>query len=257
MIEIMKTFKLVGIGAALLLTVAISSTALAQGAGQAGGARSGGARGGGQGRGGGGGAAPTLSNLPLPYLASTLNLTDDQKTKIEAIQAKVRTDTADLRKPDASGQRPNRAELQPKIAALNDQAKKDIEAVLTPAQAKAADKALTSARVYSAVGIPLPVVADLKLTSAEDAKLAAIIDESTKEQAPAVKALADARTAGDQAKVQELGQTMQTSRQATRDKAMAVLTEEQKATLAQYQKDHPRGNRGARQGAAPAAPPPA
>ena len=249
----MKTLKRFGIGAALLVAASLSFTALAQGAGaQAAAGQAGGGRGG-QGR-GGGGAAPSLSTLPAAYLASALTLTDEQKTKIQAIQDKVRTDMADLRKPDANGQRPNRAELQPKITALNDQAKKDIEAVLTPAQVKTAAKVLKSAGVYNTIGIPLPVLADLKLTSEEETKLAAIVDAATKDQEPTVKALAEARTAGDQAKMQELGQTMQTARQATREKAMAVLTEEQKATLAQYQKDHPRGNRGTRP-AAPAAPP--
>lgn len=249
----MKTFKRFGIGAALLVAASLSFTALAQGAGaQAAAGQAGGGRGG-QGR-GGAGAPPSLSTLPVAYLASALTLTDEQKTKIQAIQDKVRTDTADLRKPDANGQRPNRAEIQPKVAALNDQAKKDIEAVLTPAQTKMAAKVLKSAAVYNTVGIPLPVLADLKLTSEEETKLAAIVDAATKDQEPTVKALAEARTAGDQAKMQELNQTMQTARQATREKAMAVLTEEQKATLAQYQKDHPRGNRGA-QPAAPVAPP--
>jgi hypothetical protein len=244
----MQTLKRFGIGTALLLAASLGFSALAQGAGaQAAAGQQGGGRGG-QGRGGQAGP-PSLATMPMAYLVSALTLTDDQKTKIQAIQDKVRTDMQDLRKPDANGQRPNRAELQPKIAALNDQAKKDIEAVLTPAQMKTSAKVLKSAMVYNTVGIPLPVLADLKLTPEEETKLAAIVEAATKEQEPTVKALTEARTAGDQAKVTEINQTMQASRQATREKAMAVLTEEQKATLAQYQKDHPRG------GARPPAPP--
>ena len=249
----MQTLKRFGIGTALLLAASLGFSALAQGAGAqaaAAGQQGGGGRGG-QGRGGQGGP-PSLVTMPMAYLVTALTLTDDQKTKVQAIQDKVRTDMQELRKPDANGQRPNRAELQPKIMALNDQAKKDIEAVLTPAQLKMSVKALKSAMVYNTVGIPLPVLADLKLTHEEETKLADIVEAATKEQEPTVKALTEARTAGDQAKVTEINQTMQASRQATREKAMAVLTEEQKATLAQYQKDHPRG--GARP-AAPAAPP--
>lgn len=254
----MQTLKLVGIGTALLLAVALSSGAMAQGAGaQApGGQAGGGGRGGGQGR-GGGGAAPTLSTLPVAYLATALSLTDEQKTKITAIQDKVRTDMADLRKPDANGQRPNRAETQPKVTALNDQAKKDIEAVLTPAQTKMAGKVLKSAGVYTAVGIPLQVVADLKLTHDEDSKLAEIVDAAMKDQEATQKSMAEARAAQDQTKMTELRKTMQDARQATQDKGMAVLTDDQKAMIAQYVKDHPRGNRGPRPAAPPAAAPPA
>ena len=67
---------------------------------------------------------------------TALELKDEQKTKIQAIQDKVQTDLQDLRKPDADGNRPNRATLQPKMKEINDQAKKDIEAVLTPEQLK-------------------------------------------------------------------------------------------------------------------------
>ena len=241
----MKFSRLSWMGAALLWTACIGTSAIAQDAtAQAPAARPGGAgQGRGQGR-GGFGAPPSLSNLPVSYLTWALTLTDDQKTKIQAIQDKVRTDTQDLRKPDASGQRPDRATLQPKVQALNDQAKKDIEAVLTPAQVKKSEGALKSAGNYNAVGIPLGVVADLKLTSEEETKLADIAAAATKEQEANQKAIADARTAGDQQKLTDLNQARQTARTATQEKALAVLTDEQKAAVAQYQKDHPRGNRG-------------
>ena len=199
----------------------------------------------GQGRGGYGGA-PTLANLPMPYLTAMLGLKDDQKTKIQAIQDKVRTDMQDLRKPDANGQRPDRATLQPKIKEINDQAKKDIEAVLTADQIKKEESALKSAGVYSAVNIPLGVVAELKLTADEDAKLAEIAADATKADTAAQKDLSDARSANDQQKLQDLMQTRQAARKATTDKALAVLTEAQKTTLTQYQKDHPAPNRGNR-----------
>ena len=245
----MKFSKLVWTGAALLWTASISGGALAQEAKPATPAPGGVAaaapaprQGGGQGRGGYGGGAPTLANLPVPYLTMTLGLKDDQKTKIQAIQDKVRTDMQDLRKPDENGQRPDRATLQPKIKALNDQAKKDIEAVLTAEQIKKEDSALKSAGVYNSVGIPLAVVADLKLTADEETKLAAVAEEATKADAASQKEMADAQ--GDQQKTQDLRTARQAARKATSDKAMALLTEAQKTRITTYQKEHPAGNRG-------------
>ena len=245
----MKFSKQIWTGAALLWTASLGGGALAQDAKPATPAPDGAAaattapqRGGGQGRGGYGNAAPTLATLPMPYLTKMLDLKDDQKTKIQAIQDKVRTDMQDLRKPDENGQRPDRATLQPKIKALNDQAKKDIEAVLTPEQIKKEDSAMKSAGVYNSVGIPLAVVVDLKLTADEDAKLAAIAADATKADAASQKEMADAQ--GDQQKTQDLRTARQEARKATSDKAMAILTDAQKMMVTTYQKEHPAGNRG-------------
>jgi hypothetical protein len=198
-------------------------------------------RGGGQGR-GGYNAAPTLANMPVAYMTMALGLKDEQKTKIQAIQDKVRTDMQDLRKPDENGQRPDRATLQPKITALNDQAKKDIEALLTPEQLKKSATLVKTAGIYNSAGIPLGVVADLKLTADQDAKLAAIAADADKANVTMQKDMADAQ--GDQQKTDDLRQARQTARKATQDKALAVMTDAQKTMLTQYQKDHPGGRGG-------------
>jgi hypothetical protein len=237
----MRSWKLGSICAAILLAVSISTVAIAQGGG-------GGGRGfGGQGRGGFGGGfggAPTLSNLPLPYMKAALSLTDDQNTKIQAVQEKVRTDMQALRQPDASGQRPDRATMMAKMKDINDQAAKDIEAVLTEAQTKKVALVLKEAGSYSAVGIRLEVVPDLKLTADQKAKLATIAADATKAQEATQKDIADARAAQDQQKMQEIFQTMQTARTATHEKALAVLTDDQKAIITKYDQDHPRPQRG-------------
>ena len=248
----MKFSKWIGTGVALLWTASLSGAAVAQdkAAPPATPTPDAAPQGrGGQGR-GGYGAAPTLANMPMPYLTTKLGLSDEQKTKIQAIQDKVRTDMQDLRKPDENGQRPDRATLQPKITALNDQAKKDIEAVLTPEQLKKSADLVKTAGIYNAVGIPLGVVADLKLTADEDTKLAAIAADATKADATMQKDMADAQ--GDQQKMQDLRTARQTARKATQDKAMAVLTDAQKTMLTQYQKDHPGGGRGGNRQPAPA-----
>jgi hypothetical protein len=221
--------------AAVLLTATINTSALAQGGG-----------GGGQ-RGGGGrgfGGPPTVSNLPLPYLAFALNLNDDQKTKIQAVQEKVRTDSRAARQPDASGQRPDRAAVQAKMKEINDQAKSDIEAILTDTQKRKVDGAIKEAGTFNTVGIRLEVVPDLKLTAEQKTKLTDIAETATKEMQPIMKDMADARQAQDQQKMQEAGQAMQAARKATQDKALAVLNDDQKATIEKYDKEHPIQRRG-------------
>lgn len=239
----MKFSKLVWTGAAALWTASLGCAALAQDAPAAPAtpAPAQQQRGGGQGR-GGYNAAPTLANMPIAYMTMALGLKDEQKTKIQAIQDKVRTDMQDLRKPDENGQRPDRATLQPKITALNDQAKKDIEALLTPEQLKKSATLIKTAGIYNSVGIPLGVVADLKLTADQDTKIAAIAADAQKADVTMQKDMADAQ--GDDQKTQDLRQARQAARKATQDKALAVLTDAQKTMLTQYQKDHPGGRGG-------------
>ena len=255
----MKFSKMVWTGAALLWTASLGGMALAQDApatpaapGAAPAPQRGGQGRGGQGR-GYGNAPPTLATLPIAYLSATLELKDEQKTKIQAIQDKVQTDLQDLRKPDADGNRPSRATLQPKMKEINDQAKKDIEAVLNPEQLKKSETVVKTAGIYNSVSIPLGVVADLKLTSEEDTKLAAIAADAAKDDATLQKDIADAQ--GDQQKMQDLRKARMDARKVTQDKALAVLTETQKATLTKYQKDHPAGNRGGGNRQAPPATP--
>lgn len=226
----------------LALTGVLASTAMAQAPGGAGGGGGRGqGRGGGgfgQGRGGGFGGTPSLSNLPVPFIAWALTLTDDQKTKIEAIQMKLQTDSRAARQPDASGQRPDRTAMQAKMTELNDGAKKDIEAVLTPAQQKKEASVIQAAEIYNNVRFPLPVVPDLKLTADENAKIAPIAGDAKKARDTAMKAFQDAQAAGNQPDPTTF-QTMQTAMTTAHDKAVAVLTDDQKKTLTDYEKAHP------------------
>jgi hypothetical protein len=236
----MRGLKLSLVCAAVLMTATISTGAIAQaGAGGGGGGRGQG-RGFGQGRGGFGGP-PSLSNISLTYLTAALGLNDEQKTKIQAAQEKVRTDMRAAFQ-DA-GQGGDRAAMQAKMKEINDQAKTDIEAVLTDAQKKKVDAVLKDAGTYNGAGIPLDVVPELKLTADQKKKLADIAEAATKEQQATMKDIQDARQAGDNQKAQELMQTMRTSRQAVQEKAQAVLNDEQKASIEKYNKEHPRGQR--------------
>jgi precorrin-4 methylase len=169
-----------------------------------------------------------------------LNLNANQKTRIQAIQDKARTDMQAMRQPDASGQRPDRATIAPKIQALNDQTKKAVEAVLTAGQRKQEASVVKQAGIYNRAGIPLAVVPTIKLTSAQSARLDGIETQSATEQQAVVQKL--------QAEIQKLQAQMEASRKTTHDKAMAVLTGSQKAAIEKYQAAHPRPQRGGGRG---------
>src|SRR2546428_9282960 len=73
----------------------------------------------------------TLATLPIKALDATVKLTDDEKTKITAIQEKYKTDAQALR--PAQGAQPDPANRQ-KLRDLSMKANTDIEAVLTKEQ---------------------------------------------------------------------------------------------------------------------------
>src|SRR5205809_6429627 len=84
---------------------------------------------GGQGQRGGG--RVSLATLPIKALDATVKLTDDEKSKITAIQEKYKTDAQALR--PAQGAQPDPANRQ-KMRDLSTKANTDIEAVLTKEQ---------------------------------------------------------------------------------------------------------------------------
>src|SRR5579871_1691641 len=224
MARTMRGWKLGLLCAAVLLTATISTSVLAQGGG-----------GGGQrGQRGGFGGPPSVTNLPVAYLAFALGLNDDQVTKIKAAQDKANTDRRALFQ-DSAGGPPD----QEKMKAINDQAKTDIEAVLTEPQKGKVEGAVKDAGIYRGVGLRLEVIPDLKLTSDEKTKLAELAEAAAKEMQPIMKDMAEARQAGDRDKSRELRQKMQDAQKATHEKALAMLTDEQKATIDKYDKDHP------------------
>jgi hypothetical protein len=240
----MKGLKLGLMCAAVLFTATIHTGALAQDAGAAPPQAPGGGRGFGQ-RGFGGfgrfGGPLSLATLPLPYITSALELTDDQKTKIQAVQEKARSDMQAAR--PAPGEQPDFNAMREKMTAINTQAKTDIEAVLTDAQKKKVEGMLKDAGTYQGVNIPLEVVPDLKVTAEQKTKLAEIAATAAKERQATMKDMQDAQQSGDQQKLQEIRQSMMASFQATQEKAQAVLTDTQKAAIKKYQDEHPRPNR--------------
>jgi Spy/CpxP family protein refolding chaperone len=228
--------------AAVAATLSVGITAVAQQPpGGGGGRRQGGGRGFG---------APTLANTPAAVLADGLKLSATQKAKVQAIQDQYRKDMTALRPPQ--GQQPaDPQEMRQKMTSLTEETTKSIEGVLTAEQNKQAPAFLKSVGGYRTVGIPLEVVPDLKLTSDQKSKIAAIADAAQKQiqdEIAKAQAVGGGQGGGGFQGIQEL-------MKANRDKAAAVLTPSQKATLDKYNADHPqRGFGGGRRGGGGGAP---
>jgi hypothetical protein len=224
--------------AAVVLGCCVAGSVLAQAQpGGAGGRR----QGRGQGRGGGQfgrGAQLTLTTVSLDVLGSELSLTEDQKTKIKAIQEQAQKDLQALRPQAGGGGAPaNPQETQQKRRDINTKATADIQAVLTDDQKAKAAPLLKKLSAVQAVGIPAGVYGELKLTDDQVTKLTELSAEVTKERTQKLADAQAARQAGDTAKAQEIQASLRTT--GPNEKAMAILTDAQKASVTKYIKDHP------------------
>ncbi len=230
--------------------LAIAGTALAQpgrpgGPGQPGGRRPGGMR------------MPgmrmmdrplTLSSTPLPTLKTVLKLSDDQAKKIGAIMEKAGQDMRGMFPRMERGQGPDQKAIEaamPKLEARMKKADADIMKVLTPAQKQKAPAMLKEMHALRGTGLPMSLAGSLKLTPAQLTKLQAVSRERSEKMR---KLFASAGQGNPGAAMQQYGQL----RDAARKKAMTVLTAQQKAAVAKWEKDHPRlrfGGPGGRMGA--------
>ncbi len=165
------------------------------------------------GRQGQGGRGVSLAALPVGTMNTLLKLTDEQKTKITAIQDKAKTDAT------AAADRP--AKMQ-----VGQKASEEIKALLTPEQVKSLDEAMPALNLITrSRALPVPAMDDVKLTKEQFTK----IGDLAKEIADAQKAM----TPEDRrAKRQEMMADAKT-------KIVAMLTTEQKDALAKYEKAHP------------------
>jgi len=167
-----------------------------------------------------------LVRLPVAALDAAVHLTADQRARITAIQEKYRTDVRALR--PAPGSPPN-PENRAKRAELTRQANQQIEAVLTAAQKERLKSALQEIAPLRGAGLPLELLAQLKLTDEQKKQITAIAREAREK----IGALPREER---RAKGQEITQ-------AARDKILAVLTADQKATLEKWNSERRRGRR--------------
>jgi hypothetical protein len=213
----------------------------------------------------------TAATTPLPALTAELKLTDKQQAQIKTIQDQAMKDIMAMRPaggpggpggpgpggpaggPRPGGPNPGRPgggapggpgggfggrmggispEDVKKLQTVSDKASSKIEAVLTSDQKKALPGALKEIGTMRNAGIPVQTLGDLKLTSAQKAKISSIADKAQKDMEVKMKA-----ANGD---FMSLGPVFQQARQKTHTDVMATLTTAQKGVIEKYEKEHPR-----------------
>ncbi len=211
---------------AALTLLALSSVSIVAHAQQPGGPPPGGP-GGGRGFGGPGGPPGGRiqpATAPVDALAAELKLTATQVDKIKAIQAAYRKDRDRLMPPPGNqgGAPPNREAMQALDKATSDK----IVAVLTDDQKAALPRVIQMLDAFQSAGVPPQVIGDLKLT--DDQKNQALRINKEMQQAMQ-KAMQD-----------QDRQAMMDARKKAHDEILALLTDDQKAILDKFVKDHPR-----------------
>ncbi|MFM2222757.1 MAG: hypothetical protein RLZZ78_1014 [Armatimonadota bacterium] len=250
---------LVGATAVLSLVAFAQGSALAQRGNGGGGF--GGGFGGFGGQRGGGMMQMGLSSLPVDVLVKGLKLTDDQKTKVDDVQKKIREaqraafggGNNPFGGGAGGGNRPDPAQLQEMMTKMQEERKKNdaqVEAVLTDDQKKALPAFLKDVQAYQSAQLPLALIGDLKLTEDQKTKIAAVVKQV---QTISQEKMQEARDNQDFQAIREIMTQTQT---ALKDKTRALLTADQKAMVEKYEKENPNqgfGGRGGR-GGAPGAP---
>lgn len=169
----------------------------------------------------------SAASLPVDVVDKMVKLTPEQKTKLTAIHDKYIADMKALPAPQPG--QPVDQETRQKRTEINTAARTQIEALLTDGQKKKLEDGLKDLSALRAAGVPLELVADLKLTDEQRKQIAEIQkDTQAKRQALTPE---ERRTKG-----RELNQEART-------KIEAILTADQKAQIEKYRKEHPRGNR--------------
>jgi len=239
-------------------TAVLSLVAFAQGSAHAQRGNGGGGFGGGFGGQRGGGLMQMgLSNLPVDVLVKGLKLTDDQKTKVDDVQKKIREaqraafggGNNPFGGGAGGGNRPDPAQLQEMMTKMQEDRKKNdaqIEAVLTDDQKKALPAFLKDVQTFQTAQLPLALVGDLKLTDDQKTKMAAVVTQIQK------IAQEKRQEAMDNQDFQSLREIMTQTQTALKDKTRALLTADQKAMVEKYEKENPNqgfGGRGGRGGA--------
>ena len=246
-------------------TAVLSLVAFAQGSALAQRGNGGGGFGGGfGGQRGGGMMQMGLSSLPVDVLVKGLKLSDDQKTKVDDVQKKIREaqraafggGNNPFGGGAGGGNRPDPAQLQEMMTKMQEERKKNdaqVEAVLTDDQKKALPAFLKDVQTFQTAQLPLALIGDLKLTEDQKTKMAAVVKQvQTISQEKRQEAM-------DNQDFQALREIMTQTQTALKDKTRALLTADQKAMVEKYEKENPNqgfggfGGRGGR-GGAPGAP---
>ena len=218
--------------AVVLFSIGIAGSAFAQGTAP----RQRGSR---QGMRGGGMRGMSVARIPVGLLKASLKLTDDQVTKIKAIQTRYDADTKALR-PQPGAPRDPAAREQ--MRSLSQNAQSDIEGVLTPDQKAKLPALLQHVQVMRMIGLPAQALPDLKLTEDQRTKIHGLI-----------------KSAADQLKgvpQDQRREKMRTIIPPLRTQLTAILTPDQQKIVAKYvqRRGGPGGQAGAIRGRGGAGP---
>lgn len=181
--------------------------------------------GGGFGPGGGGGGALML--LQNKSVAQELKLNDSQEAKIKEAADKSRERLRDAFQSAGDLGASERAEKMADLQkTAREESKKVVADVLKPEQAERLAQIERQQNTLQALADP-DVQGLLKLTASQKDKIAKINDDLQKEQRDAFGA---GGRGGDPAERRERMEKLQTTRKDATDKAVALLTDEQKST---------------------------
>jgi hypothetical protein len=188
-------------------------------------------------------APVTAVDLPLPLITKALKLTNDQKTQVQAIQKTFR-DAMRLcmAPPEQDAAPPGEVDMKAmmdKVAAARSAANRNVEALLTADQKSQLTTLLKDTNDYRAVGFPANVGDALKLTTEQRTQIASL---AAKVRSATKNALAKTQAS------RESRDTLRNAIRQAHNSALALLTAEQRATLAKLRtkdsRDQDRGGSG-------------
>ena len=178
-------------------------------------------------------AAPVhISDLTIAQMDQTLKLSDDEKTKIQAVLDKRAADYKTLVLPsDQQGNAAAVREANGKRLDMTNKADADIEALLTDDQKKMLPDFKRNVSVYQRSGLPLALMTDLKLTDEQRQKIAQQAGQNQRTMRQKAQEAQQSGTA-------MTGAQRQAMLKENRDKILALLTPEQRAQVDKYDKEH-------------------
>lgn len=181
---------------------------------------------------------PSAADIPMTVLDANLKLTSAQKTKVSKIQDKMQQEFREMMPqpgdpadgpPDMEAMR-SRFE---KLKALREDAARQIEAALTATQRKALVTLIQDVELFRSAGLPPELIGDLKLTASQKKRLSDLVTEAREKME---QRLQDSQQQGG---FDAMRSAFMAMRQETYEKALTVLTPEQKEKTVKFVKEHP------------------
>ena len=196
-----------------------------------------------------------VTHIPIDVLASELSLTATQKDKIALMQRQFMQQARPPQPPqDGQGGSPPDPEAMrarmDKIRALDQSTTRQIENLLTPAQKQGLPALVKTLEGLRSARIPLEVVGDLHLTADQKQQLSALAGRNDAQNPQRQQEGDQARRSGQFGATRNVGGPQG----QLHEKAMALLTTEQRKTVTDFMQKHPRPQGGPGFGPPPGGP---